>query len=151
MTGVLAVGAASWVGWNQLQLQKRQTRLIENDLKIQLLEKRTACVRSMREIFYEWHAHVRLEHEQWRNFYNLMDEVELLFPKDVYDDIAKAVDGTLWSKLHYERALQYHGEGKTDIAQERSQKSWDEEENVSEVMPRLLNAMVRNTRIDAWE
>ena len=99
----------------------------------------------------DWQANVRLEHEQWRNFYSLMEDVELLFPKAVYDDISSAVAGTLWSKRHYDRALKFHKDGKLNEAQERVAKSQEEENRVHDVMPRLLEAMIRHTRIDAWE
>ena len=151
VAGLAAVGAAWWVGRNQLEIQRRQTKLVENDLKIQLLGKRSTCVKEMRELFHTWNASNKLEHEQWRNFYNLMNEVELLFPKAVYEDISQAVDGTLWSRRHYERALQYYDKGKAEEAQEQQEKSWGAQDAVDEVMPRLLDAMISHTRIDAWE
>ncbi len=150
-TGILAVCAAIYIGRKQTIIQHRQTILIENDLKVQLLERRSACVSAMRKIFYAWQANVRLEHQQWRDFYSLMDDVELLFPKEVYHDISKAVDGTLWSKRHYDLALLFHKDGKTDEAQKRVQQSQEQENRVHDVMPRLLEAMIRHTRIDAWE
>ncbi len=60
VTSVLAVGAAWHVGRNQLEIQRRQVKLTENDLKIQLLEKRTECIVAMREISDAWTANLEL-------------------------------------------------------------------------------------------
>ena len=94
VTGVLAVGAAFCVGRRQTEIQNRQTKLIENDLKIQLLEKRSVCVTSMRKIHHAWHREMTLSDEDWREFYLLSQDVLLLYPKNVtksLDDAMSAI------------------------------------------------------------
>ncbi|WP_397604035.1 hypothetical protein [Sphingorhabdus sp.] len=76
VTGVLAVGAAFCVGRKQTKILDRQTELIENDLKIQLLEKRSTCVNSMRKIHFA-SKRGKLSDAEWREFYNLSLEATL--------------------------------------------------------------------------
>jgi hypothetical protein len=151
MTGILAVGAASWVGWNQLQLQKRQTRLIENDLKIQLLEKRSACVKSMREIHYAWGREMHLSDDDWTKFYSLSQDAILLYPKKVTQKLDKAVDGIFWAKQHYRRSQILNDRGEQNLATEKLEKSSAEEDKVMKIMPEILDELIANTRVDAWE
>jgi hypothetical protein len=151
VTGVLAVGAASWVGWNQLQLQKRQTRLIENDLKIQLLERRTICVGDMREIYWAWMRNAKLSDEEMHKFYKLMEQAQLLFPVRVTAKLDEAVSATFWAKQHLRRAYDFNKSGESSKADERLEQSFAEEDKVMKLMPELLNDLVDHTRVDAWE
>jgi hypothetical protein len=151
VTGVAAVGAAWWVGKNQLEIQRRQIKLIENDLKIQLLEKRKACVESMREIHFAWNGQVELTDEQWRKFYLLLQDVELLFPPKVVQNFNLAVDATFWAKRHSSRSFQYRQKGDDHRADERLEQSYAKEDEVMAVMPQLLSDLIIHTRVDAWE
>ncbi len=150
-TGVLAVGVAAWVGFNQVKLQRRQTKLIENDLKIQLLEKRSKCVESMRKISSAWIAHMKLTDEEWLNFHALFREAELLFPPDVTKNLDQALSGIFWAKQHFKRSSQYYERGDTKQAEHRMDDAFAEEDKVMKIMPTLLNELIDHTRIDAWE
>jgi hypothetical protein len=151
MTGILAVGAASWVGWNQLQLQKRQTRLIENDLKIQLLDKRIVCVEQMREISDSWSRNTSFSNEEWAKFYLLFRQAELLYPPRVtkkFDDTMKAIfrqkQNNNRSQQHYQKSEENEGDKYLDQA-------FAEEEKIMKLMPNLLDEIIDDTRIDAWK
>jgi hypothetical protein len=149
-TGAAAVGAAWWVGRNQMDIQRRQIKLIENDLKIQLLEKRKACVESMREIHFAWNGQVELSDDQWRKFYLLLQDVELLFPPNIAQKFDLAVDATFWAKRHSARAFQYRKSGDDQRADERLEQSYAKEDQVMAIMPQLLNDLITQTRVDAW-
>jgi hypothetical protein len=151
LTGVLAVGAASWVGWNQLQLQKRQTRLIENDLKIQLLEKRTICVNDMRDIHYAWMRNAKLSNEEMFKFHKLMEQAKLLFPARVTQKLDEAVSATFWSEQLRRRAYDLSHTGDKASADSKLEQSFAEEDKVFRLMPELLGDLVEHTRVDVWE
>ncbi len=150
-TGVLAVGAASWVGWNQLQLQKRQTQLIENDLKIQLLGKRSACVSSMRKIYYAWNQRIRLSDDEWKEFYALSQDVILLYPKELTQKLDDAMSGIFWAKQQHERSHLYHQRGNPKKADELREAADAEEDKVMDIMPGLLPELIKYTRVDFGE
>jgi uncharacterized membrane protein len=150
-TGIVAVGAALWVGKNQLEIQKRQNLLIEREQKIQLLEKRTICVQAMRKIHFSWQANMWLPHEDWREFHNLMQDAELLFPRSIHGKLSSTVDDTFWSKRHYERAIEYHNQGQSELAAKRQEQSDEMEKRAMKAIPELLAELVEHTRIDAWD
>jgi hypothetical protein len=77
VTGLVAVGAAWQVGRNQIEIQKRQIKLTENDLKVQLLEKRSACIDEMREIADAWFRQASLSNEEWARFHTMFRQAEL--------------------------------------------------------------------------
>jgi hypothetical protein len=150
-TGVVAVAAAWWVGYNQVKLQKRHTTLIENDLKIQLLEKRSACVNSMRDILYAWQRNSRLSEEEWRTFYRLSQDAVLLYPKQMNNKLDQAVDGVFRAKHYYSRSQIYRENGDQSLVKENLQKSFDEEDKLMKIMPELLTEMIEYSRVDFWK
>jgi hypothetical protein len=146
-----AVIAAGWVGWNQVKIQRRQTILVENDLKIQLLDKRSACVKSMREIHYAWLREMHLSDDDWTKFYSLSQDAILLYSKKVTQKLDDAVNGVFWVKQHYQRSQIYNDRGEQDLANERLEKSFAEEDKVMKIMPELLDELITYSRVDAWE
>jgi hypothetical protein len=151
VTGVLAVGAAMYVARKQTGIQNRQTRLIENDLKIQLLDKRSECVASMRKIYHAWQREMELSDDDWKEFYFLSQDVILLYPKDVTKKLDDAMSGIFWAKQHHKRSHQYHQRGKTEEADKRLEDAFAEEDKVMKIMPTLLDELIAYTRVDAWE
>ncbi len=151
VTGVLAVGAAFCVGRKQTKILNRQTELIENDLRIQLLEKRSVCVTSMRKIHHAWHREMTLSDEEWREFYLLSQDVLLLYPKNVTKSLDDAMSAIFWAKQHYKRSEQYGEQGKVKEADERLEAAFAEEDKIMKIMPKLLDELIEYTRVDAWE
>jgi hypothetical protein len=151
LTGILAVVAAVHVGRKQTKIQERQTRLIENDLKISLLETRTKCVSDMREIYWAWMRYAKLSQEEMHKFYKLMEQAQLMFPLAVSKKLDDLVDATFWSEQHYQRSQIYNDRGEQDLANDRLEKSFAEEDKVMKLMPELLKELVDHTRVDAWE
>ena len=151
VTGGLAVGAAVYVGRKQTEIQRRQTILIENDLKIQLLDKRSACVSSMRKIFYAWEQKIRLSEDEWKVFYALSQDVILLYPKELTQKLDDAMSGIFWANQKYEQARLEHNRGNPEKAKERREAAFAEEDKVMKIMPDLLPELIDYTRVDAWE
>jgi hypothetical protein len=150
VTGFLAVGSAVFVGKRQLAILNRQATLSENDLKIQLLERRSACLEAIRAIWRSWTATTTLEDEQWGRLFDLLYEVQLLYPPTVFAQLDQAVTSMLrarryngQSQLHYRRNQNHQGD-------ERLEAASTEEQSVMDALPRLLDELVNHTRIDAW-
>ena len=140
VTGVLAVGAAFCVG-------RKQIKLIENDQKIQLLEKRSTCVNSMRKIHFA-SERGKLSHDEWRDFYNLSLEATLLYPKDITRLLDEAVSVTFDATEYRRRSEQSRIDGNTKDAERRSQIADKAEDKAMEIMPSLLDKLIEYTRVD---
>ena len=151
VTGILAVGAAFYVGRKQTEIQRRQTKLIENGLRIQLLDKRTNCVASMRRIHHAWHREMTLSDKDWREFYRLSEQVTLLFPKGLTKSLDEAVAAIFWAKQHYKRSDQFNQRGKAEEAEKRLEAAFSEEDKVMKILPKLLEDLIEYTRVDTWE
>lgn len=150
MTGIAAVCAAAWVGWNQLQLQKRQTQLIEDDLKIQLLERRAACVSDMREIYWAYMRNAKFSEDEMFKFHKLLEQAELLFPPKVSSKLDEAIKAAFWSERHYRRALDLQNTGENAKADEKLELHFSLDDKVFQLLPELLHDLVLHTRVDAW-
>ena len=151
ITGVLAVGAALRIGKIQTAIQARQTKLAEDNLKVQLLQSRTDCINEMREISFGWQMHGRLSHEEWRRFYKLLQNSRLLFPKILIIMMDQAVDLSFNINQLYGRHERYRDDGKTDLAKEMREKAYAEEDKLQEIMPRLVNDLEAHSRIEFWD
>ena len=151
VTGIAAVAAAWWVARNQIEIQKRQTKLSENDLKIQLLEKRSACVDELRQISNAWNQNANLSNEERAKFLALLYKVELLYPKIVAKKIDEAI--SIFRKANYNhiRSNVYYNRGEIEKGDEYSKNASDFEDKFLVVLPLLIDELVKNTRIDAWE
>ena len=143
VTGVLAVGAAFFVG-------RKQIKLIENDLKIQLLEKRSTCVNSMRKIHFA-SKRGKLSHDEWRDFYNLSLEAKLLYPEKITKLLDEAVSVTFDVTDYRRKSEQSRIDGNTKSAERRSQIADEAENKAMKIMPKLLDELIEYTRVDAWE
>lgn len=149
--GLAAVGAAWWVGRNQLEIQRRQLTLIENDLKIQLLEKRSVCVDAMRQISNAWHAQASLSDEEWARFRDLFHQAQLLYPNRVIQKLDNAVSGIFRAKLYHNRSMQYYQRSNDGKGEEFLESAFAAEDKVMKIMPDLLDELINHTRVDAWQ
>ncbi len=147
VTGVLAVGAAFCVGRKQTKILDRQTELIENELKIQLLEKRSTCINSMRKIHFA-SERGQLSDDEWRDFYNLSLEAKLLYPEKITKLLDEAVSVTFDVTYYRRKSEQSRIDGNTKSAERRSQIADEAENKAMKIMPTLLDTLTKWTRVD---
>ncbi len=129
-TGVAAVGGAIYIGIRQTKIAERQTEILsrqtmlaEQELRIQLLEERSACVADMRELVGKWNI-TRLDDGDLDKFRQLSWKAELLYPPEIAEKIKTAFSGTFWSKRLGEKA-NYHAEaGQSDRASNHLEMSF---------------------------
>lgn len=105
----------------------------------------------MREITQSWFQNMELSDDEWRNFYNLSLDAQLLFPADLVTRLESAVDSSLLVKHHTRRSAQYREQGKHDHATEQLEKCYLEEDKLIDLMPKLLKQLIEYSRVDAWE
>ena len=85
VTGLLAVGAAWWVGKRQTAIQERQT-------EISLLERRYDIIKSIRDEV----TSLTLNTSKLPNFEifrSKIDAAKMLFPDDLVNDVGKSCEG----------------------------------------------------------
>lgn len=150
-TGALAVIAAWQIGSRQTLILKRQTRLAENDLKIQLFERRANCVNQMRTIVSSWWSNADLTAEERSELHSLMFEVQLLFPADVVSEIEEVVGDALQLNWKKGRSQTYYERGKEDKAKEFLEQVFEHEDKLMKLMPSVLEKLKAATRIDLWD
>jgi hypothetical protein len=156
-TGIAAVGGAIYIGKRQTKIAERQTDILnrqtilaEQELQIQLLEKRSDCVRAMRELVGKWNT-TRLDDNDFDKFRKLSWEAELLYPPEIAEKVKTAFSGTFWSKRLGDQA-NYHAEtGQSDRAMKHLEMSFEEEDKAIAVMPDLINDLVEHTRVAGWQ
>jgi hypothetical protein len=158
VTGIAAVGGAIYIGKRQTKIAERQTEILnrqtllsEQELRIQLLEKRAACVAAMRELVGEWNRRSRLSKEDINKFRRLSWDAQLLYPPEIAKKIDQAFSGTFWSKHYGEQANNLAKAGQSDRAMKHLEMSFEEEDKAMEVMPDLINDLVEHTRVAGWQ
>lgn len=150
-TGVLAVAAAWNVGRRQTSILDRQTRIAENDLKIQLFEKRSHCVGRMRELCSVWSEEGRLELDQMSEFQSLLFDVQILFPEKLILEFEEAFSSSLCAAQWHQRARYYHDRNNETKAQELFERACKHEDRANDLMPELLTRLKTHTRPDVWD
>lgn len=156
--GIAAVGGAIYIGKRQTKIAERQTEILnrqthlaEQELRIQLLEKRSACVAAMRELTGAWNMNARFSDDEHDKFRQLLWDAQLLYPSEVGEKIKQAVEETFWSQVLYNRAQRYHDMGKADHADKKLAESFAEEDKAMEVIPDLINDLIEHTRVAGWQ
>jgi hypothetical protein len=162
VAGLLAVLAALWVGARQIaisrELKELQNKIAADDLqirqqnlRIELLDRRSKCVASMREIVSSWSASIRLPPEDIQKFRGLLWDAELLYPPEIVAKIEQAVEGTFWSEHWAKRSQSYFEAGEVDRAKEKREQSFEEEDRATAVMPNLVKLLIEYTRVSGWQ
>ena len=150
-TGILAVGAAIWVARKQNEILRRQTQVSENDLKIQLLDKRISCISSLRPIVGRWSREARLDPDHIGALIEVLHSAEVIFPSDISARISAATSFAIGVRVFSNRSQEYFSQGNAAKGQEFLEKSFAEEDKLFEKMQNLLEDMVIHARVDFWE
>jgi hypothetical protein len=149
--GLLAVGAALLVSQKQNKILIRQSKLAENDLKTQLLDKRLECLAILRPIVGHWSREARLGHDQIDSLIQLLHRTEILYPRELNSKIDAAIRFAIGAQLFGRRSTEYFDRGNETKGQEFLEKSFAEEDKLFENMQNLLGEIVDHTRLDFWE
>ncbi|MEK6541093.1 MAG: hypothetical protein AABZ45_03120 [Pseudomonadota bacterium] len=147
-TGILAVGAALWVGKKQTGIQRRQIQLAENDLKIQLLDRRFDCIERIRQIRSAYVGSSTLSVEQIVEFFEVIRLAELIFPVAAVDNLRR-VSAQLAQVEHFRRM----GDAAQSRHDETARQQAITQENESamailDALPSLVDELVIAAKID---
>lgn len=149
-TGSIAVMGAVWVGLKQTKILAQQSFLTETNLRIQLLERRSACIEQMREVVSEWQRDARLSPESMVKFQRAFQDGELLFSRAIAAEMEEALGG-LFMTAHWQRRSQYYYErGKETDGTLALEKSFAEDNKIFAIMPKLLEKLKAESRVSGW-
>ena len=151
IAGASAVFAAWRIGTKQTEIQQFQIKLTETNLRIQLLERRRECINKMREVHSEWMRDARISTERWNQFRDVFFEAELLFSKQLVEEIDSTLGALFMTEHLQRRARHYHERDQAEKANEKLEESFAEDDKVFELMPNLLSKLKEQTRVAEWD
>jgi hypothetical protein len=164
-TGLAAVVAALVVGWRQTGIAGRQNdqlaqqseyarQTAERDYLLQaqafrlaLLSERKLVLEEFRRLWGVWIQNATLQDEDWNALRRVLHQAQLVYSHDLSQKIGRALDGTLTERRMHERANQAHARGDGEKATEYLERAFKAEDEVSEVMMKLLAEMIGETQV----
>lgn len=157
-TGLAAVFAAWRVGNRQVALlaeqqnfvnqQAEQAREIKlQELRISLIDRRSECIHIMRELTDVFFRNARLERDQWPNLTRVLNSSRLIFPIEISDDIGKILDSSFRSQQFFNRSTYYRTNGNDEKADEFLDKAFEEEDQLMQLMPKMVDRLEEYTRV----
>ena len=149
VVGLPAVIFASLIGRKQNKILDSQNRLSDTNLRINLLDRRSACIAKMRRIHGEWISNARLSQESWNEFREVFWESELVFSEALSHELDQSLGSLFFSEIWQKRSIYYHSKGLTEKAEEKLELSFKEDDKVFKIMPHILNKMIAEARASA--
>lgn len=150
VAGFLAVFAAWRVGRRQLDIQKQQEVIAINQLKMQLLEKRSHCITELKEIEAINNVEGRLADDHWLRLCSVLQSAILIFPKKFSNRVDAAVEAVWLMNFSQKRAEHYGGLSKEDLAKDMQEKVFLYEDRARKALDGLVKELEEATRIDFW-
>ncbi len=150
ISGFFAVAGAYHIGLKQTKILQNQNHISETNVRVALFERRSLCIKRMHEIHSMWMRNARLSSEEWREFYQMFLESELIFSKKLAEEIDEALDGLFWQEHWRKRSLEEYERGASESAASNLRKSFDEDDKVFKLMPSLLKKMKEESRVADW-
>jgi hypothetical protein len=150
VAGLAAACGAVWIGLRQTRILDQQRLLAETNLRIQLLEKRSVCIEQMRDVVAEWYRDARLSPESMTKFQRAYQQAELLFSKATLAEMETALSGLFWTEHWQRRSRYYYERGKDLEATDKLEKSFEEDDKVFKIMPKLLEILTDESRVSDW-
>lgn len=151
LAGFLAVLAAWQVGRRQLEIQKQQEVIAINQLKMQLLEKRSHCIAELKEIEAIQNVDGRIQDEHWLRLRSVLQTAILIFPKKSSKRLDTAVDAVWLMNFSTQRAEYYGSLGKEAPSRDMQEKAWQQQDRAREALDGLVQELEEITRIDFWD
>ena len=149
--GLMAVFAAWNIGRRQNGILARQTIVAENDLKIQLFERRSACLNELRRLYYLHSTNGKLEIEDIRTFQELMFAAQVLFPIEIVSRFEETFSETHGAFQKHDRSQLYFKRGENERGEKFREEAWEHDDRVFKLLPELLEGLKAETRPDVWD
>lgn len=158
VTGVLAVGAALFVGLKQTEIMRNQQSdllkqnnmnlfLQQQSLRNDLLDRRSDCISRMRPLWGEYMTNARLSGESLELLKKVLWDSQLFFSVEISKKIEEVIQSQLLADHRLETAHRYHELGDPVIAAKWQDKGFASEDKVFEAIWKLLDEMIAETRL----
>ena len=139
-TGFAAVGAAFWIG-------RKQTRIQEASIRLQLLEHRRESIATMQDIEAEFWREGQLRPDVRQRFWRVYFDAELLFSRILASEMHAAISSSIKAEA-FDRIARTHKEyGEDQAANKVLDDFFAEDERVFTILPNLLKKMQEEARM----
>jgi len=148
-TGLMAVGAALWVGKRQTEILEGQNKLKEDENRIELLKYRSDTITKLK-YFMGAHAFGKSEipYEDWSQAYDNLIAAELIFPRDLTEIFRECLQQIRYHRKHFKHADDAWNRHEKQESSETEIKTLDKQLETMNVLENLLNQMIDHARVD---
>jgi hypothetical protein len=158
ITGLLAVGAALIIGLRQVALlatqhavQKTQAdqnlKLRELEIKIAVLDRRSACIENIRPIWTRWIQDGSLSYEDATLLLSHAQQAGLVFSRSIYEDLIHFSTRISQVKRHYERSQDASGRNDKEDRLKWLNRAFALEDEIRPKFEDILGRMQNEARV----
>lgn len=147
-TGVLAVGAAIYVGQKQIEIQRRQTMLAENSIKVALLDRRITCWETIRVAIADLSGGGVENFNDHRKLYEAIKVAEFLFPDEVVKPIRDVSDNVYKAENANRLVDAAARRGDEPARQKALDRLFEIQHSIWDSLPGLADRLIAVSRID---
>ncbi|MBA4779477.1 MAG: hypothetical protein MK060_08775 [Blastomonas sp.] len=160
--GLMAVVGAVFVGLRQVALTRRQIeimhqqasddrRLRQQNLKLSLLDRREPLLFKLQDISREYFQTGKISSEKKKELYDVLRKSQLLYPKDISDQILDVIYFHERKQTALNRQATYAGSGRLDEAMAAYDQSDEFDAKVFELLPKIIEKMREVSSMNDWD
>jgi len=158
VTGLLAVGAAWWVGLRQTDLMrqlqgeaaiqnKASLFLQQQSLRSELLGRRAKCIEQIRPFWAEYAINAQLSKESISLLKPVLWDAQLLFSAEISNRLGDVIHSHMLANHRRETAEYYQNLGNSETATQWREKQFESDDAVYKAIWTLLEDMIAETRL----
>lgn len=147
-TGVMAVGAALWVGYRQTEIQRDQ-------VKLGLLDKRFTVIGELRDLDNFFSGREQLDADKYRHLLDTFNLAQAIFPDSLHVQITEAYNASVNAILARQPATWSAAGGRSDSELVLLNSDSEQLDRVMvlvsqahTLMSNLLPALIAHARVD---
>ena len=156
--GVLALIAAFLVAQKQAEILKGQQKTLdkqieidaqlrEQDIKLRLMERRSAVIQGLRDVQSEFLTAMELNEENDVRLWKLTQEAELIFPRDACKLLAEIIDLHFRAGVKRRRSHREQGAGNASASDSSFDDAMELEQVLFAKFPEALNSLIEHSAV----
>lgn len=158
LTGLAAVGGATFVGHRQVSISERQLliqqsqaehdrQIRSNQLKLELLDRRSSCLLQVRSVNQALLQNGEIRSDDWKTLYEAIQESELIFPVGQVDGLREVSSASIRARFSRRAQNDAFKRGDEDQAEKWHARASTNEDLIFEKLPSLVESMVKHSRL----
>ena len=153
--GLMAVGAALWVGVKQSSIQARQIEILEGqnkfkkaEINIGLLDRRLVALRNTQRLILLIGENKDQSRQTTKDIVDGMNEIRLIFSSSMFSEFQGMFQNALHSNANFEISEFRRMAGDSQGYADHQEQAFSLQSQVVLEVPALLDAMVTHARVD---